>query len=145
MTEAMARPQRTEIMQAHGLRKFFDTTCTNAGMNPVYTETLIGHNLGLKGKYTKLSPSDLLEGNDKNLGYASMIDVLTINDENRLRKQVEYLKIEKSEIEKLRDEVEGFRSLKPELNGLIDEFAKLKATMNQSVIKEKAFKAKLLS
>jgi hypothetical protein len=39
-------------------------------MNNLYTEMLIGHDIGLKGRYTKLSPEELLEGNDKNLGYA---------------------------------------------------------------------------
>lgn len=136
MTADMKHPERTELMQAHGFRKFFDTTCTNAGMNPVYTELLMGHSLGLKSRYAKPSPGDLLEGNDKNLGYASMIDVLTINEENRLRKQVEYLKIEKSEIDKLRDEVKGYRSLGPQILSLKTEMDKLKATMNQSIINE---------
>lgn len=45
--------------------------CTSAGMNSLYTEMLMGHDIGLKGRYTKLTPEQLLEGNDKNLGYIS--------------------------------------------------------------------------
>jgi hypothetical protein len=82
-------------MQAHGFRKFFDTTCTNADMNPVYTELLMGHNLGLKSHYTKPSAKELLECNDRNLGYAAAIDDLTINEENRLKRENEMLKIKK--------------------------------------------------
>jgi hypothetical protein len=89
-------------MQAHGFGKFFDTACTNAGMNPVYSELLMGNNLGLKSRYTKPSPKDLLEGNDRNLGYAAVIDDLTINEENRLKRENEMLKIKKSEIEQLK-------------------------------------------
>ena len=35
--------QRTELMQTHGFRKFFKTTYINAGMNPLYSEYLMGH------------------------------------------------------------------------------------------------------
>jgi hypothetical protein len=107
--------KRIEVMQAHGFRKFFDTICTHAGMNPVYTELLMGHNLGLKSCYTKASSNDLLEGNDRNLGYAAVIDYLTINEQNRLRREVDTLKIKKSEIEQLREEVGEYRSIKPAL------------------------------
>jgi hypothetical protein len=64
----------TNLMELHGFRKFFDTTCTSAGMNNLYTEMLMGHDVGLKGRYTKLSPEELLEGNDKNLGYLSAME-----------------------------------------------------------------------
>ena len=35
--------QRTELMQCHGFRKFFKTTCINAGMNPLYSEYVMGN------------------------------------------------------------------------------------------------------
>jgi integrase len=102
--------RRRDIMQAHGFRKFFDTTCTTAGMNPVYTEMLMGHNLGLKSRYAKPTPTDLLEGNDKNLGYTTIMDHLTINEENRLRRQVETLRVEKSQIEELAQTIAEVKS-----------------------------------
>jgi hypothetical protein len=68
-------------MELHGLRKFFDTTCTSAGMSSLYTELLMGHNVGLKGRYIKLTPEELLEGNDKNLGYLDVIKAHGTNTE----------------------------------------------------------------
>jgi hypothetical protein len=40
-----------------------------------------------------------LEGNDKMTGYIGVIDALTINEENKLRREVETLTIEKSKVE----------------------------------------------
>jgi integrase len=34
------------VMGNHGLRKAFQTTCTNAGMSPLYSEMLMGHRSG---------------------------------------------------------------------------------------------------
>jgi len=58
---------RTEIMQTHGFRKFFKTTCINAGMNPLYSEYVMGHRSGLTKSYFKPTDQELLEGNDKAL------------------------------------------------------------------------------
>jgi integrase len=102
MTENMKhRSNRTNLMEVHGFRKYFDTTCTSAGMDSLYTEILMGHDVGLKGRYTKLSPEELLEGNDHNLGYASAMEHLIICEENRLKRQVETLKVEKSKLDEL--------------------------------------------
>ena len=90
--------QRTELMQCHGFRKFFNTTCINAGMNPLYSEYLMGHKSGLTKSYFKPSDMELLEGNDRALGYVSAINDLTIKEEHRLTKRVE-------ELTKSRDEI----------------------------------------
>jgi hypothetical protein len=58
----------------------------------------MGHDIGLKGRYTKLTSENLLEGNDKNLGYISVIDSLTINEENRLRRQIKTQKENENEL-----------------------------------------------
>jgi hypothetical protein len=89
----------TELMQTHGFRKFFKTTCINAGMNPLYSEYLMGHISGLTKSYFKPSDTELLDGNDKALGYVSAINDLTINEEFRLRKKVDELTKKKGEIE----------------------------------------------
>jgi hypothetical protein len=105
--------QRTELMQCHGFRKFFKTTCINAGMNPLYSEYLMGHRSGLTKSYFKPSDAELLEGNDKALGYISVINDLTINEEFRLRKKVDELSLKKDEIEimeiKHRNEIKFLR------------------------------------
>jgi integrase len=43
----------TELMETHGFRKFFETTCINSGMNPLYSEYLMGHRSGLIKSYFK--------------------------------------------------------------------------------------------
>ncbi len=78
-------PSTEIIYENHGLRKFFDTTCTKSGVNTLFVEMMMGHKLaGMKSHYFKPTESDLLEGNDKMLGYLAAITELTINDENRL-------------------------------------------------------------
>jgi hypothetical protein len=105
-------PKRTELMACHALRKRLDTEATKAGMNPLYVEIIEGHASGLKHKYFRPSESDLLEGNDKMLGYIYVIDALTINEENRLRRENQILQINKDKLEARLDKLEEmYRSL----------------------------------
>jgi integrase len=91
--------KRSELMQTHGFRKYFKTTCINAGMNPLYSEYVMGHRSGLTKSYFKPNDMELLEGNDKALGYTTVINDLTIEEENRLHKKVDELVKQKDEIE----------------------------------------------
>jgi hypothetical protein len=101
----------TSLMELHGFRKFFDTTCTrDAGMNSLYTEMLMAHDTGLKGRYTKLTSEELLEGNDKNLGYASAMEHLIICEENRLKRKVELLTVRADKIEELQKTIDSVKS-----------------------------------
>ena len=86
-------------MQIHGLRKFYDTATTQAGVHPLYVEMLLGHDIALKGSYFKPTGKDLLEGNGKMLGYLAAVDELTISEENRLKHEVVELKAGISELE----------------------------------------------
>jgi hypothetical protein len=52
---------------------------------------------------------EILEGNEKSLGYIAAIDYLTIDDSRRLRRQVQTLNNNKSEIEKLKGEFEQYK------------------------------------
>ena len=116
------KKERREVMQAHGLRKFFDTTCTLNGMDGLYVEKLMGHDIGLKAHYFKPSSQELLEGNDHKLGYISIIDALTINDENRLMRENQILKVNKSEIDQLKDKAGKYESFMSALSPQIEEF-----------------------
>lgn|SRR5215467_1447773 len=91
----------TELMQTHGFRKFFKTTSINAGMNPLYSEYLMGHRSGLTKSYFKPTDMELLEGNDKTLGYIAAINDLTINEEHRLTKKVNELQSKNDQIMEL--------------------------------------------
>jgi site-specific recombinase XerD len=113
LVEGQKFANRTNLQQCHGLRKYFDTTVTKSGMDIYISEKLMGHSLGLKERYTKLSDSDLLEGNDKMRGYICAINDLTINEEFRLKTKVDELTQKKNEIElmegKHREELKSMR------------------------------------
>jgi integrase len=108
------RRTRNPIMGTHGFRKFYQTTCIVNGMSPLYSEFLMGHRSGglALESYTKPTEDDLLEGNDKMVGYAGVIDQLTINEENRLKRENQKLTINKDKLEARLDKLEeAYRSL----------------------------------
>jgi integrase len=91
--------KRSHIMANHGFRKFFETNAFKAGMDHIYLRRMMGQKSGLEDAYLKLSEEDLLEGDSKHVGYVDVIDQLTIDDSNKLRREVEKLKVEKSQME----------------------------------------------
>jgi integrase len=135
------KKERREVMQAHGFRKFFDTTCTLNGMDGLYVEKLMGHDIGIKTHYFKPSSQELLEGNNHKLGYVSVIDALTINDENRLRRENQILKVNKSEIDQLKEKAEKYEDFMATFNPQIEEFQReinsLKLHVNSETSKSK--------
>ena len=93
--------ERRPVKMTHGLRKAFQTCAINAGMAPIYSEILMGHvsnGLALES-YVKPSDNDLLEGNDKMLGYIGVIDALTISNENRLKQENQILTMDRNRLE----------------------------------------------
>lgn len=97
----------------HGLRKAFQTSAINAGMSPLYSEILMGHisgGLALES-YLKPTDNDLLEGNDKMVGYVGVIDALTINEEHKLRCEVEHYKVKAFQFDSLKAEIDQLREL----------------------------------
>ena len=84
------RGSRTELMQCHGFRKYFETTTKLAGVDMLYLKRLMGHSTGLENSYFKPTDAQILEGNDKIAGYIAAIADLTINpteEENQKLKQ----------------------------------------------------------
>jgi len=132
--------QRTELMQTHGFRKYFKTTCINSGMNPLYSEYVMGHRSGLTKSYLKPTDTELLEGNDKALGYVSAINDLAINEEFRLRKKVDELTKKKDEIElmeiKHNQEIKVMRDKMTQIISMIQQNPKL-AHIKPEVISNK--------
>jgi integrase len=63
---------------SHGFRKFFQTTCEQA-MISANVERLMGHSNGLKDSYYKPTEKEVLED------YKNVVDLLTLQDENKLR------------------------------------------------------------
>ena len=76
--------KRHEFKAAHGFRKYFKTHCEKV-MRSVNIELLMGHNIGLSKSYYKPTEKELLED------YLNAIDLLTINEEHKLKKQVKEL------------------------------------------------------
>ncbi|MPZ06765.1 MAG: tyrosine-type recombinase/integrase [Nitrososphaeraceae archaeon] len=105
---------RTEIMSAHGFRKYFATMMETEGVNPVYVELLLGHDVGLKTVYSRPTALQLLEGNgDKVRGYTAGINALTIDEANRLM----------MENKSLHSKLERFVQIQMEIDGIHKELA----------------------
>ena len=85
--------KRKEVPMLHGFRKFFTTQLVHSKVIPEIREMLLGHKIGLASAYYKPTEDEMLEE------YMKAIDNLTINEENRLRKKVETLTIEKSKVD----------------------------------------------
>ena len=108
-TEGKVR--RSHIMANHGFRKFFETNAFKAGMDHMYLRRLMGQKSGLEDAYLKLSEEELLEGDNKHAGYVDVIDHLTIDESNKLRREVETLRIEKSNWELMRQELDEIKEV----------------------------------
>ena len=111
------RLHRTEFMQCHAFRKYFETTSKLAGMDSLLIDRCMGHKTGLKDSYTKLNDDQILEGNDRMIGYIGAIDDLTINEENRLRIKVDELTQKHDEIQLMRAKHEHeMKAMREEMN-----------------------------
>jgi hypothetical protein len=64
---------------------------------------LLGHKIGLASAYCKPTVQEMLNE------YLKALDLLTINEENRLRKKIEQVQIEKSQFEALKHDFELFK------------------------------------
>lgn len=107
------RGQRRPVKQTHGFRKFFQTTAITSGMSPLYAEFLMGHSSGglALESYVRPTENDLLEGNDKMIGYVGIIDALTINEEHKLRREVEHYKVKASQFDSLKSEIDQLKEM----------------------------------
>ena len=88
---------------------------------------LLNHDIGLEKAYFKPTMTDLLEGSDKMLGYIQIMNAVTINDENRLSKQVKELVEKNQDSEyvikgKLQEKEEQIKKLQESVAFLSDKF-----------------------
>jgi integrase len=91
--------KRGIIMRCHGFRKFFETNAFKAGMDNIYIRRHMGQKSGLEDSYLKLSEEELLEGDSKHVGYIGIIDQLTIEESQRLKRKVETLQIRADKVD----------------------------------------------
>jgi hypothetical protein len=76
--------KRHEFKGVHGFRKFFETHCQLV-MNHNNIKMLMAHSLGESGNYHRPTETQLLED------YLKAVDLLTVNEENRLSKKIHEL------------------------------------------------------
>jgi integrase len=109
--------KRNIIMRTHGFRKYVETTFINLDFNVTKRETLLGHSLpGQDESYYRPTTDDLLQE------YLKAVDALTVNEENRLRRENQTLKVNKSEIELLKEKAEKYEDFMATFNPQIEEF-----------------------
>ena len=76
--------KRREWKSGHGYRKFFKTRAEQV-MKPANVELLSGRDIGVSGSYYKPTQKELFED------YLKAKDLLTINEQTRLSKQIKEL------------------------------------------------------
>ena len=88
--------KRHETPIFHGFRKFHSSKLVESNLNTECRWLLEGHKLkGNDASYVRISEKQLLQQ------YMFAVDNLTINEENRLRKKVKTLEVEKSRLDKI--------------------------------------------
>jgi hypothetical protein len=80
-TTLPAGVRRHEWKGAHGFRKFYKTRAEQV-MKPINVEITMGHNIGISSSYYKPTEKEVLED------YQKAVDLLTVNDDNRLREKI---------------------------------------------------------
>lgn len=132
--------ERSELMQTHGFRKYFNTSCINSGVNPLYSEYVMEHRSGLTKSYFKPSDMELLEGNDKALGYLAAINDLTINEEYRLTNKLTELQFKNDQIMELerrhKKDLEAVQNQMAQMMQMIRHNPKLAHVKQESLIKK---------
>ncbi|HKQ21043.1 MAG TPA: site-specific integrase [Nitrososphaeraceae archaeon] len=95
--------KRKQIPIFHGFRKFFTKQLIDSKVNPEIREMLLGHKIGLASAYYKPTVQEMLNE------YLKAVNLLTINEENRLKQKVETLEIEKSQLATLQADFEKLK------------------------------------
>lgn len=96
---------RNNIPAVHGLRKFCITQMAKSGIGEERQKILSGHSIGVRKKYVELQDDDLLQD------YLKAVNNLTINEENRLKTEVELLEQKNAEIESLKEQMKSMQAI----------------------------------
>ena len=118
--------KRFEFKSLHGFRKFFETECQKV-MKPLNISYLMSHDTGITQHYFKPKEEELLDD------YLKAIDLLTINEENKLKSKISDLK-EKEKVQdyiinkKMQEKDEEIKNLKQNYENDIN---KIREEMNQ--------------
>ena len=124
--------RRHEFQVDHGYRKWFKTRCEQSGMKSINIEKLMGHSIGISDSYYRITEVELLDE------YLKAVDLLTINENNILRRQVtelsENAKVEvKTELQKeMQLSTDAIASLSDQILRLQEEIEILKNKGNSA-------------
>jgi integrase len=91
--------QRHKKSQFHAFRKYFNTCLANCDVNVTIKEMLMGHSVGLDDSYFRPNEKQLLSE------YCKAINELTINEEFRLRTELDVMKEKQDKIQVLVDRI----------------------------------------
>jgi integrase len=98
------RTHRKNIAELQGFRKFFTSQCVNANLNSEKRMLLEGHSLkGNDNSYVRITEQELLQE------YLKVVNDLTIDPANRLRRKVEKLEVEKNKYDALAADIEALK------------------------------------
>jgi integrase len=89
------RQYRKVVARTIGFRKLVNTTMVRCKVDPLIKEMLLGHHTGLEENYYRPEEQDLLDQ------YLKCADMLTVNNEYRLRRKVEELTIKANKVDEL--------------------------------------------
>jgi hypothetical protein len=89
---------------SHGFRKFWMNQAVKSKMNPEIREMLLGHRIGIASSYYRPTEDEMLDE------FMKAVDNLTINEENKLRRKVEMLTIEKSKVDEALSMIQEMKS-----------------------------------
>ena len=84
----------------HAFRKYFNTCLANCDVNVTIKEMLMGHSVGLDDSYYKPNEKQLIAE------YSKATNELTINEENRLRTELDIMKEKQDKIDMLLSRIE---------------------------------------
>jgi hypothetical protein len=94
---------RREWKILHGFRKFFNSVLVNANINHIKKERMMGHDTRLENNYFKPNEEDLLSE------YLKVVDLLTLNQEYKLRQKIVNLEVEKTQFQALAADIEAIK------------------------------------
>jgi hypothetical protein len=116
--------KRHPFSAVHSLRKWFKMRGEIAGMKPINIEKLLSHSIGISNSYYRPTENELLED------YLKVVDLLSLDKENKLQKQLSgYAEKNREESliikERLHERNEEIIQLKKEHDLTNDAFAAL--------------------
>lgn len=125
-------PPLNIIQPDHSFRKFMSTAIANAKANPLFKEIMMGHSVKLDNVYYDRDNPESIKALLEE--YLKAVDLLTINEECRLKQENQQIKHRNEELEGGREEVQRLRAELEPLMALKDVLIK------EGLLKEGALK-----